>query len=87
MSQGRTAVHMAAQMGQQSVLVALLKARGDPNARDVHGRTPLMAACTFGHTTAAKWLLDYRGDPSLQDDQGRNALVRPQKTPTVNSHQ
>lgn len=54
---GRTAVHLAAQHGNASVLRLLLAAEGAIEAKDCCGATPLAHAVTGGHCSCARILL------------------------------
>ena len=54
---GRTAVHLAAQHGNASVLRLLLSAEGSVEATDCCGVTPLAHAVTGGHCACARILL------------------------------
>lgn len=44
---GRTALHIAARFGKESVIKALLKRGADCNATDIHGDTPLHFAAKY----------------------------------------
>lgn len=52
-SDGKTALHMAAETDNKACLLALLAAGANPTARDSRGNTPLMMACSSMFTTAA----------------------------------
>jgi ankyrin repeat protein len=53
---GWTALHSAAQHGDQAMVELLLKYGANPNARDEHGLTPDEIADEKGHTEIAERL-------------------------------
>ncbi|KKY23431.1 putative vegetative incompatibility protein het-e-1 [Phaeomoniella chlamydospora] len=57
---GRTAVLLAAQNGHSDALQVLLKRGGSVNAMTTRGFTPLIAAAMHGHTACVELLLRYR---------------------------
>jgi len=65
---GKTALHLATEQWNRTVVLMLLDAKADPNLRDTSGRTPLFYA-RDGAT--ARMLVDAGADFSLRDKQGR----------------
>jgi ankyrin repeat protein len=74
LTQGRTALHVAAYGGQQHAVELLLDSAATVDVADVHGVTALMAACGRGHAGLARTLLRRGADVARCDHQGRNAL-------------
>eukprot|EP00873_Tetraselmis_striata_P018591 jgi/Tetstr1/438855/TSEL_027364.t1 len=65
---GRTALSVAAELGDVHVVKALLQDPNLPlNQQDQLGRTPLAYAASGGHAAALQVLLAEGGDPGLQD--------------------
>lgn len=57
-SNGRTALHVAAVLGQLNSIQFLLSMGGDPDIVDSNGWAPLHFAVAGGHVEAAEWLLN-----------------------------
>ncbi|KAK7990081.1 tRNA (cytosine(34)-C(5))-methyltransferase [Apiospora arundinis] len=64
---GQTPLHLAA-AEQESLVLPLLEAGHDVDAKDMHGITPLMYTAGLGRTEAAKELISYGADMFLTDD-------------------
>ena len=56
-SNHETALHIAARVGHEEVVDALLREGADPNATNIHGDAPLHCACNRGHTRTIQRLL------------------------------
>ncbi len=67
-------LHAAMVRGEREVVVALLVAGADPNARQQAGYTPLQAAAHRGATELAELLLSHGADPAAANDEGKTAL-------------
>jgi len=74
-TQGRSALHEAAQAGHVDILAALLEAGADVHARDLAGRTPLLDAAYAGRLGAVNALLAAAADVNVRDAQDRTALA------------
>ena len=68
-------VHLAAGVGDTTLLKTLLKNKIDINQRDQLGRTPLLFALLYDRTQFAKMLLDQGADFSLVDNDGKTPLM------------
>ncbi len=77
-SDGRTAVHGAAEISAAETMQALLDAGGDPDRQDRDGNTPLhlaSAAPLLSGAVATIWLLlRAEADPGIANGEGRTAL-------------
>ena len=72
----RYIVHLAAGVGDTTLLKILLKNKIDINKRDALGRTPLLFALLYDRTQCAKMLLDQGADYfSLANNQGKTLLM------------
>ncbi|ABM60992.1 ankyrin repeat domain-containing protein [Halorhodospira halophila] len=58
------------------VVIALVRAIPDPEARDAHGRTPLVAAAYEGNLGMARMWLLLGGDIDVEEPCGTTALMR-----------
>lgn len=67
-------LHAAMVRGERDVVVALLVAGADPDARQQAGYTPLQAAAHRGATELAELLLSHGADPAAANDEGKTAL-------------
>lgn len=56
-SNHETALHIAAKVGHDDVVHALLREGADPNITNIHGDTPLHCACRRNHVRTAQRLL------------------------------
>lgn len=56
------------------ILVQLIKANANPNARSTLGSTPLMFACFHKNVQIAEVLLENEADPDAVDDHGKTAV-------------
>ena len=82
---GKTALHLAAEFGNEAVVQTLLQnhayvnakssAKGPPWERKfVGGRTPLHWAAFCGYEDIIRLLLGYHADPAIKNVTGRSAL-------------
>jgi ankyrin repeat protein len=68
---GKTPLHIAANLGQEEVTKVLLAAKADVNARDTDGRTPLQMAA---NKEIVAVLLANKADANVKDKSGRTPL-------------
>ena len=68
-------VHLAAGVGDTTLLKTFLKNKIDINQRDRLRRTPLLFALLYDRTQFAKMLLDHGADFSLVDNDGKTPLM------------
>lgn len=79
---GQTALHLAAAAGMTEIVVALLSAGADPDARETvtpmtgNGSSPLHLAANSGHVECVRALLNGRADPNCTDDDSETPLHR-----------
>lgn len=76
-TKGRTALHLVAEAGQDSLVKLLLQHDADQNIQDQLGRTALFLAAEHGHTATVEALLDQpfgAAEVDMRDIQGRTAL-------------
>ena len=71
---GYSALHVAVNTSQLSVLQILLENHGPVNARDEFGRTALATAADCGNAECVSKLLDYGANIEIQDIWGNTAL-------------
>ena len=72
----RYIVHLAAGVGDTTLLKTVLKNKININQRDALGRTPLLFALLYDHTQCAEMLLDQGAHYfSLANDQGKTLLM------------
>ena len=69
-----TAMHSAASRLQSDVLLILLEAGANPNARQSAGWTPLHAAAMNGDLISVELLLASGADPTATNDEGRSVI-------------
>jgi ankyrin repeat protein len=62
---GRTALHVAAEVGREEVVALLVETGADVNAQTRYGWTALVEAILNGHTGIAEYLLEHKADPNL----------------------
>jgi len=74
-SQGRTALHLAAQAGHQKAVTTLLEAGIGIDVTDPEGTTPLMLAATQGRPAMIRFLIKQGAQPAPKDHLNRNALI------------
>jgi ankyrin repeat protein len=67
----RTALHIAAENGSESVVSELVRAGADIDARDSYGNTPLYCAVNNGHAGTVARLVALGADQSIADKAGR----------------
>jgi len=70
----RTALHLAVQAGQVSIVARLLEAGASHQAYNVFGRQPLHDACASGNIDIVKTFLHYAADPVARVRTGNQAL-------------
>ena len=73
-SYGRTALHLAAEQANLSIIEILLEAGLDIDARDEEGQSALHVAVLERREASVKLLLDKGADRDLSDQDGRTAL-------------
>ncbi|KAF8243679.1 ankyrin, partial [Wilcoxina mikolae CBS 423.85] len=69
---GRTALHYAAENGDETIVRLLVEHEADKTIQDKRGMTALMLATTKGHNTMVNLLLDYSAKADGQDSQPDN---------------
>jgi predicted alpha/beta superfamily hydrolase len=69
-----TALHAATAAKRSSVVLALLQAGADANARQKNGQTALHQAVENYDINMVQMLLDFKADASLQDGRGMSAV-------------
>ncbi|TBR13567.1 MAG: hypothetical protein EPO46_02415 [Lysobacter sp.] len=79
-AKGRTALHVAAHAGHETIVATLIEAGADPALADATGRTPLMDAAGGGHLDIVEQLLSQLPDGGAAqavrtDADGRNLLA------------
>ena len=67
-SEGVTALHEAAAVGDISLVKSLISKGAGVNAKDEDGRTPLHQACLYGHMDVAEFLIAGGADINATDD-------------------
>jgi ankyrin repeat protein len=75
-SDGRTALHLAAQFRSAEVVKTLLEQGAGVNLGDSDGRTALHLAAQFGSAEVMKTLLEQGADVNLKTKSGRTAASR-----------
>lgn len=73
---GRTAAHLAAEIGDAEKLGSLLEAGADPDVTDRNGQTALMLAKAGGHHEAAQVILVYKAHGAISDIAGASMKSR-----------
>jgi hypothetical protein len=73
-SQGKTALHLAAERGQIAIVDVLLQRDLDPSLPDSDGRTALHVAVEKNHPDLVQMLARVKANVNAQDDQGHTAL-------------
>jgi ankyrin repeat protein len=71
---GFVPLHLAATVGETSVVGVLLRAGADENTRDKGGRTPLHWAAFYGHVPVVELLVRAGADKNAQDSDRRTPL-------------
>ena len=66
-------LHILASAGKKELLLRLLQANFDVNARDEKGCTPLMKAAENGKQDCVQLLLEHGADVYMQDKEGMTA--------------
>ncbi|PVH69381.1 hypothetical protein DL98DRAFT_439187 [Cadophora sp. DSE1049] len=70
-----TGVHLAAYLGLEDIVMALLQMKHNPNAKDSHDRTPLSWAAAKGYEAVVKLLLERNDvDVDSRDNIGQTPL-------------
>jgi len=88
---GQTALHLAAEYGNNIFIDIILKKGGNPNLKDNNGQTPLHIAASNGYLSCLTLLLNGGADPSLTDNDGllplHLAIIgRDKKTPMMKNN-
>ncbi len=73
-TQGRTALHRAAQKGNIEMVEFLIASGADMNAKDDNGRTPLIYALDFNNFDIANLLIEKGANVKIADNRGLVAL-------------
>ncbi|XP_066936787.1 caskin-2-like [Clytia hemisphaerica] len=73
-TEGFTALHHAALLGDVEIIMSIIEMEGDVNTRDKKGMTPLHMAAWAGKDQAIKALLESRALPNLPSLAGETAL-------------
>ena len=73
-AEGLTALHVAALMGREAMVAALLP-MSDASLADYEGKTALMRACQHGREGCVRLLLAAGADALARDLEGQNALM------------
>jgi ankyrin repeat protein len=71
---GQTALHIAAEYGNDIFIDIILQKGGNPNLKDNNGQTPLHIAASNGYLSCLTLLLKGGADPSLKDNNGNIPL-------------
>ena len=69
--EGITAVYLAAQHGEETIVETLAKHGADVNAVEVDGFAPLHVCCQHGHLGTVEILLTHGANTNLQADTGK----------------
>ena len=80
---GETALHYAAQLGDQRMVEALLYYKAPVDPRDQFGNTPLHWAAQRGNTTIMQMLIDTKATIDPQNKQGVTPLMMAAKAGNV----
>jgi len=73
---GNTPLHDAANNGHAEIVLLLIEAGADVNARCLDGWTPLIRACNSSHNRIAKLLLKNGADVNSRNKEGYSAWLR-----------
>ena len=79
-SDGTTALHWAAYVGNLSMAEALVTAGADVNTANAYGVQPISLACDSGNADLVKLLLDAGADANAVRDGGETALMTAART-------
>lgn len=71
---GRTPLHLAATVGDEPLLLLLVRAGAAVGAKDKNGTTPLHLAASYGNSAAIEWLLAHGAEVNAQDNKGETPL-------------
>ncbi|KAJ1477270.1 ankyrin repeat-containing domain protein, partial [Baffinella frigidus] len=69
-----SALHAAAEAGNETMVLLLLAYFADLSARDIDGKTPLQYAICRGHVAVSQVLLQHGADVSNKDNESRTPL-------------
>ncbi|CAG8575033.1 13340_t:CDS:2, partial [Racocetra fulgida] len=72
---GKTALHWAAEYGHTTVVEILIKYKAEINCIDANGKTALHAAAENGHTTVIEILIKYKTEANFADKNSKTALL------------
>jgi ankyrin repeat protein len=78
-----SALHSACVQGSKGVVMALIDAKADVNAKDMTGKTALFSTVINGHHELIPILAGAGADMNATDDQGNTALHEFIRTPSV----
>lgn len=81
--EGRTALHLACEKGEDVCVQLLLDNSADPLAMDNKLQTPLHLLAMKGHGRLVKMLLDRGSDPMMLDSEGKSAMTLAQESSSI----
>jgi uncharacterized protein len=73
-SEGNTALHLAAQLGNEEMMHALIDLYPRVDMANHRGETPLYAAALHEHEDLFKFLVEKGANPSNEDNEGNNLI-------------
>ena len=73
--EGKTALMLACERGQEDIVHSLLSAGANVNLQDNNGWTALMRASKHNHISIINMLLQANANPHLKKSNGSNALI------------
>lgn len=75
-SEHETALHVAAKVGHEAVVHALLREGADPNIANLHGDTPLHCACRRNHLRTVKRLVSAGAKSTTPNKAGETPVAQ-----------